>query len=123
MSESLTVRTAKKDYVCSCCKHIIHSGEEYIDRIIFKYGECVRHERCHDECPRDSAPERLFKKLFAHVEKYGEQLQMLDKDGVVRYISGLKYVDGVWYVNVVNTPWLALSNFIENYRDENGDTI
>lgn len=48
---NVIIRIAKKDYVCSVCKHIIRAGEEYLDNVILHDGTAVRHERYHDECP------------------------------------------------------------------------
>lgn len=47
----IIIRTAKKDYVCDVCGHIIRAGEEYLDKVITHDGKAVRHERYHDECP------------------------------------------------------------------------
>lgn len=48
------LREAQKDYVCSCCGHLIKKGEKYLDKIQTLEGHLVRHTRYHDECPFSS---------------------------------------------------------------------
>lgn len=63
MSDSIIIRKAKQDYVCSCCGHIIHKGDEYLDKVILNVGKIVKHDRYHDECPHQSALIKLFMRL------------------------------------------------------------
>lgn len=63
MSDSIIIRRAKQDYVCSCCGHIIHKGDEYLDKVILNVGKIVKHDRYHDECPHQSALVQLFMRL------------------------------------------------------------
>ena len=65
MANDITIRKANKDYVCSCCGHIIRKGDEYLDRCILNIGKIVKHDRYHDECPRNSD----VSKLFARIER------------------------------------------------------
>lgn len=65
MSDSIIIRKAKQDYVCSCCGHVIHKGDEYLDKVILNVGKIVKHDRYHDECPHQSA----LIKLFTHLEQ------------------------------------------------------
>lgn len=127
MASNIVIRTAKKDYVCDCCGKIIKTGTEYLDKVTLNDGKCVRHERYHDECPRDSAPERVFKKLFAHTEKYEEPMQVLDIDGHVCFVYGLEFFDGAWYAKMKykDQPVCShnLLDFIKNCHDENGDML
>lgn len=62
MANNIIVRTAKKDYVCDCCGKIIKTGTEYLDKVVLNNGTCVRHERYHDECPKDEVTE-LFQQI------------------------------------------------------------
>lgn len=49
---NIIIRTAKKDYVCDMCGHIIHKDSEYLDKLILNSNKgYVIHERYHDECP------------------------------------------------------------------------
>lgn len=63
MSSDAIIRKASKNYICSCCGHIIRKGDEYIDRCTFNVGKIVKHDRYHDECPRYSDASRLFAKI------------------------------------------------------------
>lgn len=127
MSTNIIIRTAKKDYVCERCNRIIRAGEEYLDKVTLNDGECVRHERYHDVCPKDSATERVFKKLFAYVEEHKEPLQVMDGDGCVHSVYGLEFFNGDWYVKVKykDQPMRSfyLPEFVKDYRDENGDLL
>lgn len=62
MANNIIIRKAKNDYVCDCCGKIIKSGTEYLDKVILHDGKSVRHERYHDECPKDKIVE-LFQKI------------------------------------------------------------
>jgi hypothetical protein len=63
MASDIIIRKASKDYVCSCCGHIIRKGEEYLDKVILNTGKIVKHDRYHDECPHVSDVARLFAKI------------------------------------------------------------
>lgn len=98
MSANVVIRTAKKDYVCDCCNRVIHAGEEYLDKVTLNDGKCVRHERYHDECPRDSAPERIVKRLV----ESGEPLPVHDTKRDIKYnLYGVELWDKDWYARVV----------------------
>lgn len=97
MSANIVIRTAKKDYVCDCCGRVIHAGEEYLDKVTLNDGKCVRHERYHDECPRDSAPERIVKRLV----ETNEPLPIRDIKNDVKYnLHGVELYDKNWYARV-----------------------
>lgn len=89
MAGDIIIRKAKKDYVCACCNHIIKTGEQYLDRIIFVYGKPVRHDRYHDECPSDTITVKLIKKI----EDAGGDLIALDKQGIKIHIVGVAWND------------------------------
>lgn len=96
---NLIVRTARKDYVCDCCKHIIKAGTEYIDNVVLKYGNVVKHERYHDECPDEGDAARLFNKIVAAEGN----LPVADTDGVKYSLHGIVFINGELYAFV--TPW------------------
>lgn len=81
------IRKANKDYVCSCCGHIIRKGDEYIDRCIFNVGKIVKHDRYHDECPLDSD----VSKLFARIERENGSLICVDCNGCKMHIIGIAW--------------------------------
>lgn len=85
MSSDAIIRKANKDYICSCCGHIIRKGDEYIDRCTFNVGKIVKHDRYHDECPRYSDVSRLF----ARVELENGDLICSDTEGRKIHIVGV----------------------------------
>ena len=96
---NLIVRKARKDYVCDYCKHIIKTGTEYIDNIVIKYGNVVKHERYHDECPVKECTELLMKRI---IDDAGD-LICSDPDGEKHHIIGLQYNGPTLYV--VTKDW------------------
>ena len=122
MANNIVIRTAKKDYVCDCCGRLIKAGEEYLDKVTLNDGKCVRHERYHDECPRDSAPERIIKRLV----ESGEPLPVRNLKEDVKYnLHGVELTDGNWYAKIVSwdghkaLSW-HLESFIERFVDGEG---
>ena len=123
MSDSIMIRKAKQDYVCSCCGHIIHAGDEYLDKVILNVGKIVKHDRYHDECPAFTEAEKLFKKIAAA----NGDLIMADSKGNKYHLTGVKYIGGV--PKVIYQPWE--SSLITAYdlvwlkdcHDEKGDPI
>ncbi len=87
MANDIMIRKANKDYVCSCCGHIIRKGDEYIDRCIFNVGKIVKHDRYHDECPRNSD----VSKLFARIEREDGDLICSDSNGRKIHIIGIAW--------------------------------
>lgn len=123
MSDSVIIRKAKQDYVCSCCGHVIHKGDEYLDKVILNVGKIVKHDRYHDECPSISDAEVLFKKIAAN----NGDLIAANSDGFKIHIIGIKYInEGPRFIC---RPWdkPIVSDFdfsdLKNYHDEKGDTI
>ena len=85
MANDIMIRKASKDYVCSCCGHIIRKGDEYIDRCILNVGKIVKHDRYHDECPRNSD----VSKLFTRIEREDGDLICSDSTGHKIHIIGV----------------------------------
>lgn len=77
MANDIVIRKANKDYVCSCCGHIIKKGSEYLDKVILNTGKIVKHDRYHDECPHASDAS----KLFARIERENGDLICGDANG------------------------------------------
>ena len=77
MANDIMIRKASKDYVCSCCGHIIKKGTEYLDKVILNTGKIVKHDRYHDECPHASDAS----KLFARIERENGDLICGDTNG------------------------------------------
>lgn len=123
MADDIIIRKAKKDYVCMCCGHIIPKSSEYLDRIVFVYGKPVRHDRYHDECPRISDVERLFKKIAAS----DGDLIAADVNGDKIHIIGIKYISTG--PRFICRPWdKQLTgdfdiDYLKDYHDEKGDPI
>lgn len=117
------IRKAKQDYVCSCCGHVIHKGDEYLDKVILNVGKIVKHDRYHDECPMISDAEKVFKKIAAA----GGDLIMADDKGSKYHLIGVMYFAKV--PKAIYQPWE--SSLITAYdltwlkycHDEKGDTI
>lgn len=91
MANDIIIRKASKDYVCSCCGHIIRKGDEYLDRCILNVGKIVKHDRYHDECPRNSD----VSKLFARIEHEDGDLICSDSTGHKIHIIGVVWSNRV----------------------------
>lgn len=91
---NIVVRTAKKDYVCDCCGRLIKAKTEYLDKVIMHDGEKVRHERYHDECPKESPIVRMME-LIAEDESH--ELPASD--------DGLKYIIAGAYWDFESNDW------------------
>ena len=87
MANDIIIRKASKDYVCSCCGHIIHKGNEYLDKVILNVGKIVKHDRYHDECPCASDAS----KLFARIERENGDLICGDVNGYKIHIVGVAW--------------------------------
>lgn len=81
---NIIIRKAKQDYVCDCCGHIIRTDTEYLDKVILNTGKVVRHERYHDECPRDKVTD-----LFETIKAANYNLPFVDSDGNKWYAKGI----------------------------------
>lgn len=123
MAGEIIIRKAKKDFVCSCCGHVIRQGEEYLDKVILNTGKIVKHDRYHDECPASTDVEKLIRKI----EAAEGDLIAIDNQGDKWHIVGVQYVAGVpmvvintWLNNHVNTITFDL---LKTFLDENGDSF
>lgn len=87
MANDIMIRKASKDYVCSCCGHVIRKGDEYLDRVILNVGKIVKHDRYHDECPHNSD----VSKLFARIERENGDLVCGDCNGYKIRIIGVAW--------------------------------
>lgn len=120
---NLIVRKARKDYVCDCCGHVIKAGTEYIDNVVIKYGNVVKHERYHDECPAKSAVEQLFKRI---IDAEGDLIASTPSGDKV-HIIGIRYSDSAPYAVVVdwdnNGISIVTMNVIGSWIDEYGERI
>ena len=119
---NLIVRKARKDYVCDYCKHIIKAGTEYIDNIVIKYGNVVKHERYHDECPVEEATELLLKRI---IDDAGD-LICSEPNGEKHHIIGLQYNEAIPYV--ITKDWdggitLLTMEQIKEWVDGRGERI
>lgn len=119
---NLIVRKARKDYVCDCCKHIIKAGTEYIDNIVIKYGNVVKHDRYHDECPVKECTELLMKRI---IDDAGD-LICSEPNGEKHHIIGLQYNEAVPYV--ITKDWdggitLLTMEQIKEWVDGRGERI
>ena len=124
MSDSIIIRKAKQDYVCSCCGHIIHKGDEYLDKVvILNIGKIVKHDRYHDECPHDSE----MSKLFARIEHENGDLICADGEGCKFHIIGVAWNNKgplFLYRGWTSNEQKALPiECIYNLVDVNGDPI
>lgn len=123
---NLIVRKARKDYVCDCCGHIIAEGTEYIDNVVIKYGNVVKHERYHDECPAKSEAERLFKCIM----DAGGDLIASTPEGNKVHITGIDFTFPdrhearalVWEWGGEHTGYHRLKD-IKDWIDEHGERI
>lgn len=119
---NLIVRKARKDYVCDYCKHIIKAGTEYIDNIVIKYGNVVKHERYHDECPVKEATELLMKRI---IDDAGD-LICSEPNGEKHHIVGIQYSEAIPYV--ITKDWdggitLLTIEQIKEWVDSRGERI
>ena len=119
---NLIVRKARKDYVCDYCKHIIKAGTEYIDNIVIKYGNVVKHERYHDECPVKEDTELLMKRI---IDDAGD-LICSEPSGEKHRIIGIQYNEAVPYV--ITKDWgsgitLLTMEQIKEWVDSRGERI
>lgn len=123
MSDSIIIRKAKQDYVCSCCGHVIHKGDEYLDKVILNVGKIVKHDRYHDECPEVSDTDKLFKKILTNKG----DLIAADKDGNKIHIIGIKFINES--PKVIFRPWDKAYvgdmdfRWLDNLHDEKGDKL
>ena len=123
---NLIVRKARKDYVCDCCGHVIKAGTEYIDNVVIKYGNVVKHERYHDECPAKSEAECLFKRI---IDADGDLIASTPEGNKV-HITGIKFGFPnshepralVWEWDGEHTGYLELKD-IKGWIDEHGERI
>lgn len=83
MASDIMIRKASKDYVCSCCGHVIRKGDEYLDKVILNTGKIVKHDRYHDECPKAS---KLLTVLFKNNNPV-----VCAHDGIKYYLEGMRY--------------------------------
>lgn len=117
----IIIRKAKKDYVCDCCGHIIHAGEEYLDKIITHDGKAVRHERYHDECPySDDAKEHKFIcKFLKSKDMIAENMLTHDKFHIINITNvptlSVGLIDWEWH-RVPDV--LPIKKFLEVYSYE-----
>ena len=119
---NLIVRKARKDYVCDYCKHIIKAGTEYIDSIVIKYGNVVKHDRYHDECPVKEDTELLMKRI---IDDAGD-LICSEPSGEKHRIIGIQYNEAVPYV--ITKDWdggiaLLTMEQIKEWVDGRGERI
>lgn len=121
---NIIVRKARKDYVCDCCGHIIHSGTQYLDHVITHHYPYTEHERYHDECPKQDVIERLF---YALMREKGD-LICADRAGNKIHVIGFYWdADGIkveyreWASPCINN--MSLKELASEYHDEKGDTI
>jgi len=122
MSDSIIVRTAKKDYVCLKCGNLIKSGTDYLDRVIFNGKDRIEHKRYHDECPKEELVQRLFSRLYSS----NGEVFAIDANGTKWVFRGLRFAD-CW--NVELSEWKSVASvhlvpvvyFMSNFLDENGN--
>lgn len=123
MAGEIIIRKATKDYVCSCCGHIIKQGEEYLDKVILNTGKIVKHDRYHDECPASTDVEKLIRKI----EAADGDLIAIDSTGDKWHIVGVQYSADVSMV-VINTWIKEKTNIvsfetIKTFLDDRGNNI
>ena len=123
MANDIIIRKASKDYVCSCCGHIIKKGDEYLDKCIFNVGRIVKHDRYHDECPSTSD----VSKLFIRIERENGDLICSDADGCKIHIIGIAWTNkGPMFLyrdwNSSEKKVLPV-DYVCNLIDMNGDAI
>ena len=124
MSDSIIIRKAKQDYVCSCCGHIIHKGDEYLDKVILNVGKIVKHDRYHDDCPKQDVIERLFYALMREkgdlicADRAGNKIHVI---GFCWDAYGIKVEYRDWANPCINSMYLK--ELASEYHDEKGDLI
>lgn len=123
MANDIMIRKASKDYICSCCGHIIRKGDEYIDKCIFNVGKIVKHDRYHDECPHNSS----VSKLFARIERENGDLICIDSGGRKIHIVGVAWnnIGSMFlYREWDDSKKKALPiEYVSNFVDVNGGSI
>ena len=116
----IIIRKAKKDYVCDVCGHIIHAGEEYLDKVITHDGKAVRHERYHDECPYadDTKTSKFIRAFISSKDMIAENMLTHDKFHVTSINNGMELKVGLldWEWNKV--PDVPIKMFLEVYDYE-----
>ena len=117
----IIIRKAKKDYVCDVCGHIIHAGDEYLDKVITHDGKAVRHERYHDECPHvdDAKQNKFIHKLLNSKDMLAINLNNFDKfhvTGLAVGVTGIHVEMADWGWNRV--PDVFIKTFLEEYDYE-----
>lgn len=123
MANEIIIRKAKKDYVCSCCGHIIHKGDEYLDKVILNVNKIVKHDRYHDECPRISVEQRLFDRIL---RENGDLICSDDGSykihivGIAWNEKGPLFLYREWKGNEKKALPIA---YIYGYIDVNGDAV
>lgn len=122
MANEIMVRKASKDYVCSCCGHIIRKGDEYLDKVILNVGKIVKHDRYHDECPVSSTVIKLINKIE---HNNGDLICSLD--GYKIHVIGIVFKKDGPYIMfrdwVGNTVKGTPIEFGKQMRDDNGNSI
>lgn len=122
MSDSIMIRKAKQDYVCSCCGHIIHKGDEYLDKVILNVSKIVKHDRYHDECPVMSDAEKVFKKIVAA----NGDLIMADDKGNKYHLIGIsfgKVPEAIYQLWETSATIARDLEWLKTCHDEKGDPI
>lgn len=122
MANDIVIRKANKDYVCSCCGHIIKKGDEYLDKCIFNMNKIVKHDRYHDECPVDSKIVKLMDRIE---QNNGDLICLLD--GYKIHVIGIIFKkDGPY---IMFRDWVGSTvkgtpiEFGKQIRDYNGEPI
>lgn len=122
MANDIIIRKASKDYVCSCCGHIIKKGTEYLDKCIFNVGKIVKHDRYHDECPHTS---KVIKLMNMIEQNNGDLICSLD--GYKIHVLGIIFKKDGPYIMfrdwVGNTVKGTPIEFGKQMRDSNGNSI
>lgn len=116
----IIIRTARKQFVCDCCGHIIREGEEYLDKIILHDGRRVRHERYHDECPYsdDSKEHQFLQKFFSQKELIAEHVLTHEKYHITGITSGADKMVELLDWDFHKVPDVPIKTFLEVYKYE-----
>lgn len=130
--DNIIIRKAKMDHVCECCGHIIHKGEEYLDKIHVKDSKTVKHYRYHDICP--SLGVSKYEKLAVFLTRNGP-LMCADRFGKKATAIGISVVydaedESKFHYLVRLCDWgesdsycINADDFLSDYHDANGDFI